>query len=351
MLAVSLAPAPRAEQSSQAAAAERAVAEAPLVIAHRGASGYLPEHSLAAYAFAYAQGADYLEPDIVITRDGQPVALHDLTLDATTNVRELFPGRAREDGLSYVVDFTLEEIRRLRMSERIQPETGAQRYPARFPAALGDFRVVTLAELIELTQGLNASTGRNVGIYPETKFPAFHADEGHDIATIVFEVLMRHGYREAQDRAIIQSFEPEPLERLRERGVRLRLVQLLGENDWGMNNVDYAPMYTAEGLASIARYADGIGAPISRIIVGADANGAPSFSTLVADAHAAGLVVHPYTLRTDVLPEGVSTNELLYLLLEVQRVDGLFIDQPDAMVEFLQLLRSPGRADVPKSTR
>ena len=341
--AVALPLAPRAEQVAEGGAAVE-----PVVIAHRGASGYLPEHSLAAYSFAYALGADYLEPDIVITRDGQPIALHDLTLDATTNVREMFPGRAREDGLNYVVDFTLEEIRRLRMFERIEPQTGEQRYPARFPAAKGDFRVVTLVELIELTQGLNASTGRNVGIYPETKFPAFHADEGHDIAAIVVEVLARYGYREADDGAIIQSFEPEPLERLRAQGVRLRLVQLLGENDWGMNDVDYAPMYTPEGLAVIASYADGIGPPISRIIVGTDENGTPRFSTLVADAHAAGLVVHAYTLRTDALPAGVSADELLYLLLEVQRVDGLFIDQPDAMIDFLRLLRSPQRASWPR---
>lgn len=351
VLAMALPLSPRAEQTSAPDAAQDATPAVPLVIAHRGASGYLPEHSLAAYAFAYAQGADYLEPDVVITRDGQAIALHDLTLDATTNVREVFPGRAREDGLNYVVDFTLEEIRQLRMFERIESDTGEQRYPARFPAELGDFRVVTLAELIELTQGLNASTGREVGIYPETKFPAFHAEHGHDIAAIIVEVLERYGYREAEDRAIIQSFEPEPLERLREQGVRLRLVQLLGENAWGMNEVDYEPMYTAEGLAAIARYADGIGPPISRIIVGTEASGAPQFSTLVADAHAAGLVVHPFTLRTDVLPEGVSSDELLYLLLEVQRVDGLFIDQPDAMVEFLRLLRSPQHATWPRSTR
>lgn len=340
--------------ASNAPAAEWAALEtasAPLVIAHRGASGYLPEHSLAAYAFAYALGADYLEPDIVITRDGHPIALHDLTLDATTNVREVFPGRARDDGLHYVVDFTLAEIRQLRMFERIEPETGEQRYPVRFPAALGDFRVVTLAELIELTQGLNASTGRDVGIYPETKFPAFHEAAGHDIAAIVLEVLEGHGYREREHRAIIQSFEPEPLRRLREEGVRLRLVQLLGENDWDMNHVDYAPMYTAEGLAEIAAYADGIGPPITRIILGVDANGAPQFSTLVADAHAAGLAVHPYTVRTDALPEGISIGDLLYLLLEIQQVDGLFIDQPDVMVEFLRLLRSPQRATWPRDMR
>jgi len=316
-----------------------------VVIAHRGASGYLPEHTLAAYAYAYALGADFIEPDIVLTSDGHPVALHDLALDATTDVPELFPGRARADGLHYALDFTLAELRQLRVLERVEIETGEPRYPARFPAGTGSFGIVTLAEVIALVQGLNTSTGRNVGVYPETKFPAFHADHGHDIAAIVAAELERHGYSERHDLAIIQSFDPEPLRRLREKGVRLRLVQLLGENDWGMNDVDYAPMYTPEGLAEIVTFADGIGPPISRILLDAQADGTPDFSTLVADAQQVGLSVHPYTVRTDNLPHGLSVEELLYLLIEVQGVEGLFIDQPDAMVEYLRGSESKATED------
>lgn len=313
---------------------------ASTVIAHRGASGYLPEHTLAAYAFAYAQGADYLEPDIVITRDGQAIALHDLYLDAVTDVRERFSGRAREDGLNYIVDFTLEEIRSLRLHERIEPETGQQRYPDRFPAGQGHFRVVTLAELIELTQGLNASTGRNVGVYPELKAPAFHEAEGHDITATVLELLERYGYRSAKDPCLIQSFEVEPLRRLREEfGTELRLVQLLGENEWELNHIDYEPMYTPQGLTSIARYADAIGPPLTRILEGVDADGVPRLSTLVPDAHAAGLLVHPYTFRADALPEGVSLEQLLELFVHQIGVDGLFIDHPDRLVRLLEAQR------------
>jgi len=324
-----------------AAGVVAATANASTVIAHRGASGYLPEHTLVAFAYAYAQGADYLEPDIVITRDGQAIALHDLYLDAVSDVRERFADRAREDGLNYVVDFTLEEIRSLRLHERIEPETGEQRYPDRFPADLGHFRVVTLAELIELTQGLNISTGRTVGIYPELKAAAFHEAEGHDITAIVLEILERYGYRSAEDPCLIQSFEPEPLRRLREEfGTGLRLVQLLGENDWEMNHVDYEPMYTPDGLATIAGYADGIGPPLIRILEGVDAGGAPRLSTLVSDAHAAGLVVHPYTFRADDLPEGVSLEQLLELFVHHIGVDGLFIDHPDRLVRLLEAHRA-----------
>lgn len=316
------------------------VAAASTVIAHRGASGYLPEHTLAAYAYAYAQGADYLEPDVVVTRDGQAIALHDLYLDAVTDVRERFTDRARADGLHYVVDFTLEEIRSLRLNERIEPDTGEQRYPGRFPAGQGQFRVVTLAELIELTQGLNVSTGRTVGIYPELKAPGFHESHGHDITAIVFEILASYGYRSAEDLCLIQSFEPEPLRRLREEfGTGLRLVQLLGENDWEMNHVDYEPMYTPEGLATIAGYADAIGPPLTRILEGVDTDGAPRLSRLVPNAQAAGLLVHPYTFRADALPEGVSLEQLLELFVHQIGVDGLFIDHPDRLVRLLAVDR------------
>ncbi len=316
------------------------VAAAPTVIAHRGASGYLPEHTLAGYAYAYAQGADFLEPDVVITRDGQAIALHDVYLDAVTDVRDRFPDRARADGLNYVVDFTLEEIRSLSVNERIEPDTGEQRYAGRFPADQGQFRVVTLAELIELTQGLNRSTGRAVGIYPELKAPAFHESEGHDITAIVLNILERYGYRKATDLCLIQSFEPEPLRRLRDEfGTDLRLVQLLGENAWAMNDIDYEAMYTPKGLARIADYADAIGPPLTRILQGIDDQGTPRLSSLVSDAHTAGLLVHPYTFRADALPEGVSLEQLLELFVLQIGVDGLFIDQPDRLVRLLEAHR------------
>jgi glycerophosphoryl diester phosphodiesterase len=302
-----------------------------LVIAHRGASGYLPEHTLAAYAFAHAQGADYLEPDIVVTRDGHAVALHDLYLDAVTDVRTVFPGRARDDGLHYAIDFSLDELRRLNVNERIDLDSGEPRYPARFPPQSGRFGVVTLAELIELTQGLNRSTGRDVGIYPELKAPAFHAAHGHDIAAIVLGIVERHGYRSVADRCLIQSFEPEALIRLRnDLKTELRLVQLLGENDWAMNDIDYDAMYTAAGLAQIATYADAIGVPIERVIAGRNADGRPIDTGLAARAGAQGLVVHAYTLRVDAPLAGFTAAELA-AALEHAGVHGVFTDHVDAL--------------------
>jgi glycerophosphoryl diester phosphodiesterase len=167
-----------------------------IVIAHRGASGYLPEHTLPAKAMAYAQGADYLEQDLVMTKDDHLVVLHDHYLDRVTDVADRFPDRARKDGRYYAIDFTLDEIKSLKFTEGFDIENGkkVQTYPGRFPMGKSDFRVHTFEEEIEFVQGLNHSTGKNIGIYPEIKAPWFHHQEGKDIAAKTLEVLKKYGY-------------------------------------------------------------------------------------------------------------------------------------------------------------
>lgn len=153
-----------------------ATAADKMVIAHRGASGYLPEHTLPAKAMAYAQGADYLEQDLVMTKDDRLVVLHDHYLDRVTDVAQRFPQRARKDGRFYAIDFTLDEIKSLKFTEGFEPKNGknVQTYPGRFPMGKSDFRIHTFEEEIEFVQGLNHSTGKNIGIYPEIKAPWFH---------------------------------------------------------------------------------------------------------------------------------------------------------------------------------
>lgn len=301
------------------------------VIAHRGAPGYLPEHTLEGYAMAHGQGADYLEPDLMLTKDGVPIALHDRTLDATTNVAEVFPDRARDDGRHYAVDFTLDEVKQLAVRERVHPSSGELAHPGRFPNTHEElvFRIPTLAELIELTQGMNHATGRNVGIYPETKASSWHAEQGHDFERIVMDVLNKYGYESASDPVFVQSFEPESLRRLRDLGCELRLVQLIG----GGAGAD--PMVTPEGLDEIAEYADGIGPSISRIID--SAGEVVDDNALITGAHARDLAVHPWTVRADGLPSHADSAEaLLERLLFDLGADGVFIDQPDVAVAFLR---------------
>jgi len=309
---------------------------AKIVVAHRGASGYLPEHTLAAKAVAHAMGADYLEQDVVLTKDGVPIVLHDITIDAVTDAADVFPGRARGDGRFYAIDFTIDELRQLSVMERA--DNGEQVYPGRFPRGASSFGIATLAEEIELIQGLNLSTGREAGIYPEIKAPAWHRAQGQDLAATVLAVLADYGYADRDDAVFVQCFDWNETRRIRqELGYRGKLVQLLGDNGWNEAPVDYDALRTPDGLATIARIADAIGPWLPHVVAGVDGDGRPRLTDLVADAHGHGLAVHPYTLRADALPDyAASLEDLLRILLVDAAVDGVFTDFPDRAVAFLR---------------
>jgi glycerophosphoryl diester phosphodiesterase len=199
----------------------------PIVIAHRGASGYLPEHTLPAKALAYGLGADFLEQDVVATRDGRLVVVHDVYLDNVTDVAERFPGRHRSDGRHYVVDFDLAEVATLTAFERRVPTSRTARFPSRFPVDDGVTGIATLEAELRLIQGLNKSTGRTVGIYPEIKDPAWHRRHGIDLAALLLAELAAFGYARPEDPAFVQCFDAAELTRVRdELGCALRLIQL-----------------------------------------------------------------------------------------------------------------------------
>ena len=296
-----------------------ALASEVVVIAHRGASGYLPEHTLEAYALAYGLGADFIEPDLVLTSDGVLIALHDTTLESTTDVAQVFPERAREDGRFYAIDFTLQEIKQLRVQER-RGADGQPAFPNRFPQDLASFEIPTHAELIELVQGLNHTTGRNVGIYPELKSPAWHADEGMPMEEILLAELSEYGYEGPDARVFVQSFEFESLERLRELGTELPLVMLI----W---SPDHA---TEEAFDRWATVADGVG-PWKGLV--------EASPEVVAKAHARGMKVHPWTFRADVVPDKYPTIEQeLATYFGVYLVDGVFTDFVDDAVRVLRAM-------------
>ncbi len=303
----------------------------PLIIAHRGACGYLPEHTLAAKAAAHAMGADYLEQDIVATADGDLVVLHDIYLDTVTDVATVFPGRQREDGRYYVIDFTLAELRKLTLHERVDLQTGQTAYSRRFPAEGPAFRIATFAEEIKLVQGMNRSTGREVGLYVEIKRPAWHRQQGHDICRMVLGKLTAAGYTSAEDRVIVESFDADEVRRMRrELKTQLKLGQLIGMNQWQEAPCDFAAMQTRTGLEEIATYASAIGPWAPLLVTDYDTAQPPVASTLAQDAHACGLQVHPFTFRADDLPPWAATfEELLVFYFKQVRVDGLFTDFPD----------------------
>lgn len=287
----------------------------PLIIAHRGASGYLPEHTLEAKVMAHTMGADFIEQDLVLTKDDVPVVMHDIYLDTISDVAKRFPDRKRANGRYYALDFTLAEIKQLQATERFSEKTGKQVYPKRFPQGASLFRIPTLEEELQLIQGLNHSTGRTAGIYPEIKQPKWHRSEGHDISAIVLPILKRYGYATKEDPCFVQCFEFEEVKRIRtELGWQGRMIFLMGVFKKGEKVTSEKPT-----LAQIAEVADGIGPSITS-----------NLAEVAAEAHAAGLLIHPYTLRVDDLPKWAkSTEEVLHLLLDEAKVDGFFTDFPD----------------------
>jgi glycerophosphoryl diester phosphodiesterase len=311
-----------------------------VVVAHRGASGYLPEHTLEAKAMAYAMGADYIEQDVVMTKDDELIVIHDITLDRTTDVAVKFPGRARADGRHYAIDFTLAEIHTLALSEGAYMVDGErqQGYKSRFPMDKSNFRIATLAEEIELIQGLNVSTGKDIGIYPEIKSPEFHLAEGHDLGRAVVATLKAYGYTSKQDKVFLQTFGWDEVKRLRdellpEAGIDLKLVMLVGDDE------EYQWMFNAEGMAEVARYADGFGPEKGLIIDPESKPGALKLSELVELAHSNGMQVHPYTFRADEgqVPAWADSFEaMLEAFLFEANIDGVFTDFPDRAVDFLR---------------
>ena len=285
---------------------------------------------------AHGMGVDYIEQDVVLSRDDELIVLHDLYLDAVTDVARRYPGRQRDDGHYYAIDFDLAEIRTLRVHER-RKKNGDPAFPGRFPADGAVFRVPTLREAIILIQGLNASTRREVGIYVEPKAPAWHREEGKDLMSEVVRVLAEYGYDSRDDRAFLQSFDLDALKRARfDLKCDLKLIQLIGENSWRESPSDFDYLRSEAGLAEIASFAQGIGPWLPQTLELSGEN--PGQSTgLVEAAHRHGLQVHAYTLRADQLPATIgSIDEAMYLLRERLGLDGVFTDHPDRVIEYLQ---------------
>ncbi len=348
----------------------------PLVIGHRGASGYLPEHTLAAYELAIEQGADFVEPDLVSTKDGHLIARHEPMLDPTTDVasRPEFAHKKttkRLDGIPttafFAGDFTLAEIKQLRA---IQPRADR---PQQFN---GRFEIPTLEEIIALVRRESHYRGREIGIYPETKHPTFHFALGLPLEEKLLDVLQKHHLTAKHDPVIIQSSETANLQYLRTR-TKVRLVQLIDAGDVALDGtLTYAPPFDKpynhaivgeprgfgdlvkpQSLADIAKYADGIG-PWKCYIVsvrGVDSNGdgkaddvnddgavndADKRTTpptnLVGLAHSLGLFVHTWTFRNEPGTlasdyHGDPRNE--YLQFYRLGVDGVFSEFPDTAIE------------------
>jgi glycerophosphoryl diester phosphodiesterase len=327
----------------------------PLVIAHRGASGYRPEHTLAAYELGARMGADYIEPDLVITKDGVLVARHENEISQTTDVEHHpeFADRRRTktiDGTQFTgwftEDFTLAEMKTLRAEERI-PGTRQEN-----TIYNGRYQVPTLQEVIDLARRLSRELDREIGIYPETKHPTYFQDIGLPLERPLVRTLRRNGLDDRGDEVFVQSFETTNLKQL-DRQLDVPLVQLLDSADRRPADLvkqgdprTYGDLATDAGLRDIADYADGVGPWKNYIVPRNAAGGSQAPTDFVQRAHRAGLIVHTWTFRNEnqFLPlelrsgGGADPNAYGDAFAEYEQffelgVDGVFSDNPDTAVE------------------
>lgn len=348
----------------------------PLVIAHRGTPGYLPDHTLEGYRKAIEMGADFIEPDLVSTKDGVLIARHEPNITGTTDIKNRpefasYKTRKMVDGVEeegwFATDLTLAQIKQLRT---VQPMSD------RDQSYNGKFQIPTFEEVLQLAKDESAKRGRSIGVYPETKHPTYHQDAKLPLEDRLLEILARNGLTRKDSPVIIQSFETANLKYLRPK-TQVRLIQLVDGDDidYRTGRVTYAAPYdrpydwtragrkdnfdallTPAGLKEVAKYADGVG-PWKPYIVpmvgqfdaqgkmldvnkdgsvnGMDASsGTPT--TLIADAHKAGLAVHTWTFRNEAKRlaydyKGSPANE--YLQFFRLGIDGVFSDFADTALE------------------
>lgn len=244
--------------------------------------------------------------------------LHDLTLDAVSDVAERYPGRARADGRHYAIDFELAELRALRLTER-RDEHGALTFPGRFRVHYSRFRIATLDEELELVRELNRLTGRAVGVYPEIKHAAFHREHGVELGARVVEALARHGYTSRDDHVFVQCFDAAELDALRSAGTRLRLVRLVEAGR------------SAEAEAALATGVDTVGCAYTDLVAVREGGLELAATPLARTLRDAGVAVHAYTLRHDARGAFRGEFEVLLEFLYCEAgVDGVFTDHPDA---------------------
>ncbi|MBX9572497.1 MAG: glycerophosphodiester phosphodiesterase [Candidatus Obscuribacterales bacterium] len=329
----------------------------PLVIAHRGASGYRPEHTLAAYELAIDLGADFIEPDLVSTKDGALVARHENNITGTTDVaaHKEFSNRKCKKRIDGVIeegwfseDFSLAELKTLRAKERM-PQVRQ-----RNTIYDGRYEIPTLQEVIDLVRRKEKALNRRIGIYPEVKHPTYFASISLPTEDKIIKTLNNNGYADRSEPVFIQCFEPSTLQKMRSQ-TKLKLIQLIDESgqpyDWTekKDKRTSAHMVTVEGLKEIAQYADGIG-PNKNLIYPRSKDGSiDKASDLVLNAHKAGLQVHPWTFRNEnnFLPENLRSGDQKasdapslygdaireYELFYDAGVDGVFSESPDTALE------------------
>ena len=305
------------------------------IIAHRGLPRLYPEHSILGLEEALKLKPDYVEPDIVLSKDKVAIVLHDTHLDTTSNVAQLFPDRKRKDGRYYAADFTFDELKKLNINHRIDLKTGKAVFPTRVPIANSKLKIPSLEDFLMIVSKFNQTNQTKIGVYPEIKAPEFHQKQKMDIVKIVHDQLLAFHKKDKLTPIILQCFDSKALKRIKkDLNSPFFLVQLVAENSWGESSTDYDKLKTEKGLKEMKQFVDGLGPWIPQLI---NKDGSPSEFLVLAKK--LDFKIHPYTLRNDALPKGIkSEKQLLILLKDKLKVDGVFSDNINTSIPLLKEL-------------
>lgn len=325
-----------------------------MIVAYRGAAGYVPEHTFASKVLAFAQGADYLQQDVVLSKDNQLIVAQSHILDNMTDVAEKFPRRQRADGHFYVIDFTVEELSLLRATNSFY--TRGKRhtpvYGQRFPLWKPGFRLHTFEEELQFIRGLEQTTGKKIGIYSEIKVPWFHHQEGKDIAALTLALLKKYVYQSRSDLVYVQTYDFNELKRIKREllpkyEMNVKLIQRVAYTDQRETqekdsrgkwiNYNYNWMFEPGGMQKIAKYADGVG-PDWRMLIENEWSkvGAVRLSPMVSAIQDAKLECHVHTVRKETLPSYARTmDEMFSILFKQTGANVVLTDFPDLGVKFL----------------
>lgn len=311
----------------------------PKVTAHRAAPAYVPEQTLVGWALAHGMDADYIELDTNLSKDGQLIVTHDLDLATTTDVAKKFLARARADGKFYIVDFTWPEIQTLNVNERVNAKTGQAVYPGRFPVDSSiPLKMERLEDVLKFLQGLNKSTGKNVGVVAEVKSPAFYAKEGKDITKDTIDMLDKFGYNTPDGRCILQSFDYDAMKNARAKGWKGDIAMLVLKSKNRPDEMKtHEWLMTPEGVAEVAKFAKIYSPWFSHLALPKEDGSGVTISSLPAEVRKNGMQLYSWTYRDDAPFKGYqNAKQALDTAFKDIKLDCFITDNPDVVAKYLK---------------
>lgn len=304
------------------------------VFAHRGLPEKYPEHTTVSLRQALNLNPDLVEPDLVLSKDNEFIVIHDIYLDATSDVAKIFPDKKREDGRYYVADFTVADLNKLSFNHRVQPTTNKPAIASRVPDQKLSMPVLTFSEFIKEVLKHNRHSKKKIGIYPELKAPEFHLKASKPALYLFAQTLNDLKLKNPSLEIIAQCFHAQSLKRLRYMLRKdIKTVQLIADDSWRESSTNYKRLTTHTGIKQLSKYASGVGIWLGHLDLSTSRQ-----DEIIELAKINRLFVHAYTVRSDALPSGISSESELIQILQKKGIDGVFTDHVGKTKDILKLL-------------